>query len=91
MSTERGWYWWAGFDADVEHEGLYALGDYRTRDEAIAAGRASLPDIDGNTFFHIIEAQFGEYDEDEDGAPLDDYQPFGATRNHEIIVVDQAA
>ena len=50
------WFWWAGFDGEVECEGLYTLGEFDTRDEAIAAGMAGLPDVDGNSFFHIIDS-----------------------------------
>lgn len=78
------WYWWAGFTGDVQEDALYALGEFTTREEAIAAGRAKMPDVDGNTFFHIVEAQFGELDPD-----LPDFQPFAATRGHEIIETEE--
>lgn len=84
MGKEERWYWWAGFHGDVEHEGLYTLGEFNTRDEAIAAGRAELPDLDGYEFFHIVEAQFADTIAGSDDDP-DDFQPFGAARNAEII------
>lgn len=79
-----GWYWWAGFNGDVECEASYALGEFATRDEAISAGMAEMPDGDGNSFFHIIEAQFGD-DEPGEHNGYADVIPFKATRNHEII------
>jgi hypothetical protein len=79
MAEER-WFWWAGLDGDVECENNYCFGEFGTRNEAIEAGRAAMPDVDGNTFFHIIEATFGVQVREGD-----DFQPFGATRNHEII------
>lgn len=90
MSSEPGWYWWAGYNGEVDGEGLYALGDFPSREEAIAAGQANMPDIDGNMSFHIIEAQFGAAEVDEDGVLLDDFVPFSNTRNHVIIEAKEA-
>jgi hypothetical protein len=88
--SDKPWYWWAGFHADVEYEGLYALGEFATRDQAITAGMAEMPDVDGNYFFEIVEAQFAD-DATYDEFDPDEFQPFGAIRNKELIDARAAA
>lgn len=80
------WEWWAGYHRDVEYEGAYNVGCFLTRQEAIDAGRAEMPDRDGNSFFHIIEAR-SSTDKRYEG---DDFVPFTHSRNAEIIDAGQA-
>lgn len=89
MSAEKRWFWWAGLDGEVECEGLYRFGEFETRDEALSAGREAMPDVDGNTFFHVVEAQFADKLAGGDDDP-DDFQPFAAMRNHELIEQEAA-
>ena len=75
------WEWWAGYHGDVECEGVYTIGSFQSREAAIAAGLAEMPDADGNAFFHIVEARSSTAAKHE-GA---DVVPFTHKRHHEII------
>lgn len=87
MAKSDGWEWWAGYADEVECEGSYTIGSYATREEAIAAGTAEMPDGEGNTHFMIIEAVL-----DPDGDPdVDEVIPFISSRNEETIHTGEAS
>lgn len=73
------WQWWAGFYDEVQEDGSYSLGEFNTREEAIAAG---LRDTVRGQRFHIIEARSSQSMKYE-GA---DIVPFLRKRNAEVLV-----
>lgn len=78
------WQWWAGEVGDVDAEGVYALGEFATRDEAVTAAQREYP---AGTDFYMIEARSSEALEHE-GA---DMIPFLRTRNREVMTVPTPA
>lgn len=54
--------WHVGSAWSVEDDALYDIGDFATRDEAIAAG---MRDTDPGGHFYIIEASLAEHEQDD--------------------------
>lgn len=73
------WQWWAGSYGSVEYEDHYDLGEFATREEAIAAGRKEWP----GRAFHIVEARSSTAAKYGDGSH--DTVPFKKTRNREFV------
>jgi hypothetical protein len=73
-----GWFWWAGLDEDVDCEGIYQWGEFKTRDEAVSAG---MRETQPGQSFYVIEARSSESIEHE-GA---DMVPFLRRRNQELV------
>lgn len=80
--TAERWLWWVGDEDSVEHDALYNIGSYATREAAIAAGLRY--DDDGD--FYIIEARTSGDDDDRDE---DDREPFIEARNMEFVRRDE--
>lgn len=71
------WQWWATPRA-AYHEGEWTLGEFSTREEAVAAGMEAT---EHGEFFYVVEARSSTAKKHE-GAEI---VPFVATRNLEII------
>lgn len=74
------WQWWAGEVGDVDADGVYAIGEFPTREAAIAAVHREYP---AGTDFYVIEARSSEAMEHEQA----DMIPFLRTRNRELLTV----
>lgn len=86
--SEVPWRWWAGSHGDIECENIYELGDFATREDAIAAAvEANLGSEDTRTddehpLFYVIEAQLADAD-----PAIADWVPFLASRNKSLFAI----
>lgn len=78
MARLTDWQWWVGTAESVELEGIYDIGEFATRDEAI---RAALRDLPAGDRFAIVEARLW----DRSTEPPDDIQWFARARNKETL------
>jgi hypothetical protein len=72
------WRWWAGNEDSVDHEGVFDLGDFDGREEAI---RAANRQCETGERFYIVEARLWvRFD-----APPDGIERFARERGRELL------
>lgn len=72
------WQWWAAPYDHVEYEGVWSLGPFATREEAIVAGMRETPLGED---FYVIEARSSAAMKYEDAEIV----PFLRSRNRELL------
>lgn len=78
-----GWFWIVGSMESVAYDGVYDGGEFETRDDAIAGGRAAFP---GESFW-IIHATYGDPSPDDEPRDPECAIPFADSEQEDLIEV----